>query len=411
MRIAVTGATGFVGRNLLFEIVKRNLRTLDRLQLLALGRAETTRDLRDRLRAAFAEDGLAYVGPALRPSDLDRVLDECIVPIPCDLAQPDLGMNPADLATLRATPIDHLIHAAAVTDLRTERLAGSLLEEVNVGGTRRVLDLADGCAVGNLVYMSTAYACGVAAGRIEPDFVNPDWRFRNAYEESKLLAELLVRQRARQNGRRCTVLRPATVCGRLIEPPIGSTSTFDGFYGWAAFFWRQRLKRSACHAASIERPVDLDLRIQINPESGLDIVPVDYLAKVTCEALEADDASRSYHVASGSAISHADYVPWILDSLNVRGWTLVEEEPTMKSVGERAYYRSVGQTYTRYAVGPPISFATDGLECIERRAGLARPVVERGSFRTLMDFAIRHAFGLRQPPMRGASPARATVLS
>lgn len=409
MRIAITGATGFLGRNLLFEIVKRNLNALDRLHVLALGRAESAPGLRDRLRAAFAEDGLGYVGPSLRPSDLDRLLDECVVPIPCDLAQPGLAICPTDLALLEAQPIDHFIHAGALTDLRTQRLAGSMLEEVNVAGTRRILDLANSCTVGNLVYISSAYACGVAAGQIAPDFVNPDWRFRNAYEESKLRAELLVREHARENGRRCTVLRPSTVCGRLIESPVGSTSSFDGFYGWASFFWRERLKRSACHAASIDRPVDLDLRIQINPGSGLDIVPVDYLAKVTCEALEAEEASRSYHVASGSEISHADYVPWILDSLNVRGWTLVEEEPMLKSVAERAYYRSVGQTYTRYAVGPPTSFATDGIERIERRAGLARPVIDRTSFQALMDFAVGRGFGLRHPPIHGSSAARPAI--
>jgi nucleoside-diphosphate-sugar epimerase len=50
MRVALTGATGFLGRNLLFEIVKRNLQALDRLQVVVLGRFPPATEGTGRLR-------------------------------------------------------------------------------------------------------------------------------------------------------------------------------------------------------------------------------------------------------------------------------------------------------------------------------------------------------------------------
>lgn len=49
-RIAMTGATSLLGRNLLFEIFKENIHDLDRLELILLGRAKESQTLRDRVR-------------------------------------------------------------------------------------------------------------------------------------------------------------------------------------------------------------------------------------------------------------------------------------------------------------------------------------------------------------------------
>ena len=60
MRVAVTGATGVLGRNLLFELIKRHRGDLDSLEVLVLGRSRGGRDVRRRAEDAVLSDGLPY---------------------------------------------------------------------------------------------------------------------------------------------------------------------------------------------------------------------------------------------------------------------------------------------------------------------------------------------------------------
>lgn len=111
MRVALTGATGFLGRNLLFEIVKRNLHALDRLQVVVLGRRRRGHSLKDRVRDILLTDGSRYIGLS---EERDTVLREfCERSVDCiemDLELDGLGLddgNPVPLlpavGDLRAT--------------------------------------------------------------------------------------------------------------------------------------------------------------------------------------------------------------------------------------------------------------------------------------------------------------------
>jgi nucleoside-diphosphate-sugar epimerase len=87
MRVALTGATGFLGRNLLFEIVKRHLGALDRLEVLVLGRSRGEVPLGQRIRAIVLGDGLDYLGlTGGGPPDMIEGILRAITPVPLDLA-------------------------------------------------------------------------------------------------------------------------------------------------------------------------------------------------------------------------------------------------------------------------------------------------------------------------------------
>src|SRR5687768_498092 len=119
MRVALTGATGFLGRHLLFEIIKRNLAEVDRLEILVLGRSDGELPLRQRMQEVVLRDGLDYLGLAGDGSpDIVEGILHAITPVPLDLEGGEL--TGAARAHVARAPIDLAIHCAALTDFRND---------------------------------------------------------------------------------------------------------------------------------------------------------------------------------------------------------------------------------------------------------------------------------------------------
>ena len=167
--VLVTGATGFVGRNLCPYLVERGhrvralvRRTSDHGFLDALGVEKAWGDLRDSGAVAAAVEGCRAV-----------------------------------------------IHAGAVFRFWGRR------EEfwaTNVEGTRNVLEAARRAGVGRFVHISTIAVIGKppAEGLITEE---TPCRPQDAYQESKLEAERLVMRSGREWGLPVIVLRPGAIYG------------------------------------------------------------------------------------------------------------------------------------------------------------------------------------------------------
>src|SRR5688572_14179336 len=115
MRIALTGATGFLGRNLLFEVLKRHLGAVDRLEVLVLCRSQGETPIEQRIRDIVLRDGLDYLGLTRdgSPDVIEGIL-RAITPVPLDLEGG--AVTDAARAQLTRAPIDLAIHCAALTD-------------------------------------------------------------------------------------------------------------------------------------------------------------------------------------------------------------------------------------------------------------------------------------------------------
>ncbi|KAA0254290.1 SDR family oxidoreductase [Acidobacteria bacterium ACD] len=137
-----------------------------------------------------------------------------------DITAPGLGIlhSEADALHERLTGCYHL---AAVYDLAVKR---ELAMRVNVDGTRNVLDfLEESPRLERFDYVSTAYVSGTAVGVFRETDLDVGQRFKNAYEETKFLAEVAVKER----GLPTATYRPGIVVG---DSKTGVTAKFDGPY-------------------------------------------------------------------------------------------------------------------------------------------------------------------------------------
>jgi long-chain acyl-CoA synthetase len=265
--VLITGATGLVG----MQVVARYLRNTDR-PIYALVRAPSAGAANGRLNGALAN----------LPGGGARAAAERVVAVPGDIEREGLGIDPVFRERL-AAEVSDIVHSAASVSF-TLGLEES--REINVEGTRRVLEFAELCrrrgGLRNLSHVSTAYVAGTHEGRFGEDQLDVGQDFRNAYERSKFEAEQLVR--SYRNRLPIQVLRPSIIVG---ERKTGWTVSFNVLYAPLKAF-----ARGAYLALPGKR------------SAPVDVVPVDYVADAVFELSNRPrDAEDTYHLVAGARAS------------------------------------------------------------------------------------------------------------
>ncbi|MBV9423486.1 MAG: SDR family oxidoreductase [Solirubrobacterales bacterium] len=265
--VLLTGATGFVG----MEVLARYLERGDR-PVYTLIRAESDRAAQERLDAVLA----TLFGPRVPGRHAERVRA-----VAGELTAPHLGLNRTRREDL-ARQVTTIVHSAASVSFT---LPLEDARQINVGGTRRMLEFAELArelgGLGRYGHVSTAYVAGTHAGRFAESDLDVGQRFNNSYEQSKFEAEQLVRA---QPELPFTILRPSIVVG---DRRSGWTAAFNVLY------WPLRALARGLFEA-----------IPASPSAPLDVVSVDYVADAIYELCEARDGiGETYHLAAGAQAS------------------------------------------------------------------------------------------------------------
>ncbi|EOD68720.1 SDR family oxidoreductase [Amycolatopsis vancoresmycina] len=243
----VTGATGFIGKRLVARLLQRP----ETSAVYALVR-ETSRE---RL-ATTARDWPAA---------------DKLHPVVGDLAEPRLGIDPADLDHL-----DHVVHLAALYDLTAGEEAN---RRANVEGTRHLLAFAAEARAGLVHHVSSIAVAGDHAGRFtEADF-DLGQRFASPYHATKFQSEKLVREQHLPYR----VYRPSAVVG---DSRTGEMDKVDGPYYFLP---------------AISRLAALPRRLPLAaPGLGAtNLVPVDYVVEAMDHLMHRDAPSgTTYHLAA-----------------------------------------------------------------------------------------------------------------
>jgi NAD(P)-dependent dehydrogenase (short-subunit alcohol dehydrogenase family) len=196
MSYFVTGATGFIGRNLVELLLEREGTIYVLVREGSKGRLE---ELRNRW----------------------GVDSERVVGIVGDLAQPSLGISEEDTERLRGR-IDHLFHLAAIYDMTADAASQNV---ANVEGTRHMVQFAEDVEAGRVHMVSSIAAAGLYAGVWREDMFEEAQNLDNhPYFRTKHDSEGIVRTECARPWR---VYRPGIVVG---NSETGEMDKIDGPY-------------------------------------------------------------------------------------------------------------------------------------------------------------------------------------
>nr|VFK57415.1 MAG: Male sterility protein [Candidatus Kentron sp. TUN]VFK65768.1 MAG: Male sterility protein [Candidatus Kentron sp. TUN] len=394
MNILMTGGTSLLGRNFLFEVF-RAYKKGEEIKLSLLGRSSGTQTFKQRV-ISFLSAECPKSLQVLLPEILDYFDDdESVKYFEYNLGEKEL-FDESTRSQIMRIKFTHILHVASITDFRTTKEVVEKLNIVNVYGTSQILTLCKELNVKKFIYVSSAYVCGDTPGEISPDYVNLDAKFRNSYEQTKLQAEVNVRQFCKENAINYIIHRPSIVCGRLIEPVLGLTYKFDIFYSCAAFLLNA--KKLIHGDMSVEELLDthmnIPMRVKYSSDSGLNIVPADYVAKAMVSTIFDDKYNKSVHLVNDEETLHSLYIPLVEKAVNASGSIRVDEEPKDKNIVERMYYRSVGRIFTPYITSKSMFFDKSNMEGID----LECPKIDEEKFNILMNYARSKNFGLSKLP-------------
>jgi len=198
-----------------------------------------------------------------------------------DLTLPKLGLE----SHPRLKVITEVDHFAAVYDLNVSK---SLAEEINVSGTRHVLDLIPSLpAFRCLHYVSTCYVSGRYEGRFFEKDLDRGQHFNNFYESTKHAAEVLVRAKMSE-GLNAVIYRPSIVVG---DSRTGETQKFDGPY-----FVLQWLLRQGRYAILPELGNPNHYRINLVPSNYV----LDAMAYLSSRP---DSIGKTFHLADPNPLT------------------------------------------------------------------------------------------------------------
>lgn len=199
-----------------------------------------------------------------------------------DTVSMDLGLSGSEFRALSES-VNVIHHCAAVTYQGVDR---RIAEQVNVNGTREVLELAE--AAKNLtrfVHWSSALVSGARRGFVLEEELEPGSTFRNAIEETRFRAERIVRAAAARLP--VTILRPSILVG---DSRTGEIDRFEGPY-----LLIQLLLNS---------PTDLRIPLPDRGNVPLHLVPIDYAVDAGCTiARDPRSIGKTYHLVDPNPLA------------------------------------------------------------------------------------------------------------
>jgi thioester reductase-like protein len=346
--VLLTGATGFLGMELLARLIERG-----DTDVVCLIRAPSAAVAAERLATVF---GRLYEE---LPESAERV-----TAIAGDVSAEDLGLDSRDRDALVAT-VTSVVHCAASIsfDLTLEEA-----RLVNTGGAIRMLELSRAIAAsGRLrrhLHVSTAYVAGRYRGLFRETDLDLGQGFRNTYEHSKFDGEQAIGAAAGELP--LVIARPSIIVG---DSRSGWTSAFNVIYWPMRAFSRGLMDEVA-----------------IDPDGLADIVPIDYVADGLMALLDAESVSGTVALVAGAAApTNAELIELACRQFG-REPPRIVADPASRLQETDLYvpYFGIGATLddarARELLGP---------------LGLAAPPL-RDYFATLIDYAERARWGKRQ---------------
>ncbi|MDR7135836.1 NAD(P)-dependent dehydrogenase (short-subunit alcohol dehydrogenase family) [Lysobacter niastensis] len=205
MSYFVTGATGFIGRYLVSNLLKR----------------------KGTIYVLVRKDSVKKLDAISKKMGWDR---KRVVVVDGDMTEAKCGVSAAQLKTLNGK-VKHFFHLAAIYDLTAK---AEQQRVANIEGTRNALDLAAAIGAGVFHHTSSIAAAGLYQGVFREDMFEEAEGLDDPYLRTKHDSEGLVRQEKRLRWR---IYRPGMVVG---HSQTGEMDKVDGPYYFFTFLKKLR---------------------------------------------------------------------------------------------------------------------------------------------------------------------------
>lgn len=205
MAYFVTGGTGFIGRFLIDNLLKR----------------------KGTIHVLVRKDSMKKFEALAKQRGWDR---KRVLPVVGEMTAPKCGLPAAQLRALSGK-VKHFFHLAAIYDMAAKPDA---LHAANIDGTRNALDLAAALKAGCFHHTSSIAAAGMYPGVFREDMFEEAEGLDDPYLRTKHESEGLVRAEKRIKWR---IYRPGMVVG---HSKTGEIDKIDGPYYFFTFLKKLR---------------------------------------------------------------------------------------------------------------------------------------------------------------------------
>ncbi|MCK0188773.1 SDR family oxidoreductase [Arenibacter sp. F20364] len=338
MNILLTGATGTLGSRVLFSLLELHFQNIETIFL----------PVRSKTSVSPVQRIINVVSSEFASDFVKKNLPEILKKI--STVDAEELFNPTSF--LGNHKLDYFIHSAGFVNLSTDPAAKEEIFVQNLQFTKDIFNTY--CKhIDKFVYISTAFAAGNIGGLLDNDYSNiKNGNYRNHYEASKHASEKFLFKAGRESNIPIQILRPSVLGGNINESPNYFISKYMVFYLFAKFFHNSNSKEA--------------IRITTNAETGLNIIPTDYAARVIAMVITTE--IQQLNIVNSKETNMKNGIAKILKVVGFSNYSFTEDKINtstgFSSKLEEFYYETIGLHLHPYMTSKPNEWDTSLLESI-----------------------------------------------
>jgi nucleoside-diphosphate-sugar epimerase len=369
MKIILTGATGVLGSHIMYDILENFITHNIEGKLFLITRNKGKISAKERISELLSSN---YTPKFLLDKGIEKLHQY-------------LEIIDTDLATIQDNFSEQIkgayfIHSAGYVNLSTDEDQKEKIFNENAAITKAIFTTFSPF-IKKFIYISTAFSSGARKGLIDNDFHNLNFELehRNAYENAKFHSEEFVIQNCTRLNLPYQILRPSVIGGKM----LGTENRYFipkymVFYLMAKFF----------HFTAQRKNDQENVRFAISEESGLNIIPVDYVAKVIVATFKREDI-KQLNIVHNESFNLIKGLQLIMKEVGYSNFSVIQNtlDFDYKNTIEKLYYESIGKHLKPYLTSDANEYDTTLLNSI-----LEIPKLDAESFTHMIRYARLHNF-------------------
>ena len=335
MNIILTGVKGTLGSQVLLELLKNE--TIEKIFLL----------IRDKKHLSAEQRLQRIIESELFCSETKILANS---PQRVQVFNPEAFFCPSKYLVKKDE--NYFIHSAGYVNLSTDVSQKELIFEENFSFAKKIFETFHSY-IKKFTYISTAFAIGDIGGQIENNYhTNIVPNYRNAYEESKHKTEKYLLEEEQKKDVQIQILRPSVIGGKIMGKPFNYISKYMVYYLVGKFFYKNPLLENN------------EIRLSVNFKTGLNIIPVDYVAKIITTVFNQD--IQELNIVHNTCTNLVTGLTRIMKTVGYKQFSFLDNVSThdIENMNrlEKFYYSSIGNHLSPYTLSKPSEFNTNLLE-------------------------------------------------